>query len=101
MVVWDDGQRAQGIRLESIDGAFAGFPMQPLVGDFREPLPSLSIHVVQVSELAQRPEALARVSDGALHFPFFPTRRHITSFWIKAVFAGESEKAREETDQTA
>src|SRR5712692_3014477 len=31
----------------------------------------------------------------------FPTRRHIAGFWIKAIFAGEGQKAREETDQAA
>ena len=101
MVVRDDRQGAQSFGLESIDGALAGFAVLPLVGDFGEPLPGLAIHIVQIGELAQRPETLARIPDGALHFSFFPTRRHIAGFRIKAVFAGEGEKARKETDQAA
>ena len=44
---------------------------------------------------------MARISDGALHFSFFPTCRYVASFWIKTVFAGEAEKGRQETDQAA
>ena len=93
------GRRASA--LKSIDGALARFAVLPLIGDFREPLPCLAIHIVQIGELPQGPETLARIPDGALHFSFFPTRRHIAGLRIKAILAGESEKAREETDQAA
>ena len=44
--------------------------MLPQVGYFREPLADLAIDIVQIGELAQRPEALTCVPDGALHFAF-------------------------------
>ena len=100
IVIGDDRQGAQSIGLESIDGSLARFAVLSLVGDFGQPLPRLAIHVMQIGEVSQRPETLARIADGALHFSFFPTRRHVAGFWIKAVFAGEGEKARKETDQT-
>ena len=75
--------------------------MQPLVGNFGEPLPRLTVHIMHIDEVPQRPETLARIPDGALHFSFFPTRRYIAGFRIKAIFAGEGQKAREETDQAA
>ena len=75
--------------------------MLPLVGDFGEPLPRLAIHIVQIGELAQRPEALTCIPDGALHFAFLPTRRRIAGPRIEAVFASEGEKARKKTDQPA
>ena len=49
-------------------GTFSRFTMEPLIGDFIQPLPHLAIHVSQVGEGAQRPEVLAQVSDaGALN----------------------------------
>ena len=54
---------------------------------------------MQVSELPQRPETLARIPDGPFDFSFFPTGRYVASFRIKAALTGESEKARKETDQ--
>jgi hypothetical protein len=101
IVVRNDRQRTQGIGLESIDGALTGFAVQSLVGDFRQPVPRLAIHIMQIGELPQWPETLARMADDALHFSFFPTCRNVAGFRIKAVFAGEGEKARKETDQTA
>ena len=41
------------------------------------------------------------IADGALDFSFFPTAATIAGSRIKAVFAGEGEKARKETDQPA
>ena len=58
VIVRDDRQRVQRGGLKAIDGPLPGFAMQPLVGDFGEPLAGLAIHIVQIGELAQRPEAL-------------------------------------------
>jgi len=51
MVVRNDGQWAHGISLESIDGRSR--VSLALVGDFREPVPSLTVHIVQIAKLAQ------------------------------------------------
>ena len=81
-------------RLKTLQGPLPCFAMQPLVGDFREPLADLAIDIVQIGELTQRPEALTGIADGALHFAFLPTRRRIARPRIEAVFASEGEKAR-------
>ena len=70
MVVGDDRQGAQSVGFESIDGALARFPVEPLVGDFGEPLPCLAVDIVQVRELSQGPEILACIPDGPLDFSF-------------------------------
>src|SRR5205814_5616064 len=57
--------------------------------------------IMQIGELTQRPETLARIPDGTLNYSLFPTCRHIAGSRIKAVFAGEGEKARKETNQPA
>src|SRR5450432_3373755 len=45
--------------------------MEAHVGDLGQPLSCLAVHIVQVGEVAQRPEILAHVSDtAALHFSF-------------------------------
>jgi hypothetical protein len=65
--------RKKRLNEESLAGTFSRFAVDPLVGDFLQPLPHLAIHVSQVGEGAQRPEVLAQVSDaGALDFAFFP-----------------------------
>ena len=70
VVVRNDRQRPQRFRLEAIQRALAGLAMQALIGDFGQPLPHLPIHIVQIGELAQRPEVLAKISDGAFDFSF-------------------------------
>ncbi len=101
MIVRNDRQRFQRGGLKAVDGPLPGFAMLPLVGDFREPLAGLAIHIMQIGELTQRPEVLAGIADGALHFAFFPTRRQIAGPRVEAIFAGEGEKARKKTDQAA
>jgi hypothetical protein len=44
--------------------------MLALVGDIGEPLPHLTVGIMQISELAQRPEILAHISDGTFDFAF-------------------------------
>ena len=83
------------------NGPLAGFAMQALIGDLGQPLPRLAIHIVQIGELAQRPEVLAKVPDGAFHFSFFPAAGRIAGTRIEAVFASEAEKARKKADQAA
>ena len=101
MIIGNNRQRTQGVGLKPIDGALAGFTVQPLVGDFRQPLPHLAIYVMQISELAQRPETLACIADGPLHFSFFPTGRQVAGLGVKGVFASKGEKAWKEADETA
>jgi hypothetical protein len=101
IVIGNDRQGAQSTGLESIDGSLARLAVLSLVSDFRQPLTRLAVHVMQVSEVSQRPETLARIADGALHFSFLPTCRHVASFRIETVFAGKGEKPWKETDQPA
>ena len=71
------------------------------VGDFAQPLPHPPVHVVQIGELAQRPEVLTQVTDGAFDFPFFPAACGIACVRDKAIFTGETEEARLKADETS
>ena len=76
--------------------------MKALIGYLGQPLSRLAVHIVQVGELAQRPEILAHVSDGAaFHFPFLPAAGRIASPRDEVVFAGERQEARVEAHQAA
>src|ERR1700691_3878139 len=75
--------------------------MQALIGDFAQPLPDLSIHIVQIGELAQRPEVLPQVTDGAFDFPFFPSDGRIAGGRIEVVLPSEAEEARIKAHQPA
>jgi hypothetical protein len=68
IVIGNDGQGAEGIGLESIDRPLSRFAVLTLVSDFCQPLSRLAIHIMQIGELTQRPETLARIPYGALHF---------------------------------
>ena len=92
-----NGRSASG--LKAIHRPLAGFAMLALIGDFGQPLPRLAIHIVQIGELAQRPEVLAEIADGAFDFAFFPAAGRIAGARVEAVFASEAEEAREKTDQ--
>ena len=94
MIVRNDRQWFQRGRLKTLQGPLPGFAMLPRVGDFSKPLARLAIDIVQIGELAQWPEALTCVPDGALHFAFLPTRRRIARPRIEAIFASKGEKAR-------
>jgi hypothetical protein len=87
---------------EPIDRAFARLAVHTLIGDFAQPLPHLPVHVVQIGELAQRPEVLAQVTDGAFDFSFLPSAGRIAGVRIEVVvFAGEAREARMEADDPA
>ena len=102
VIVRDHRQRAQGIGPEAIDGSLPGLMMEAHVGDLGQPLSRLAVHIVQVGELAQRPEILAHVSDAAaFHFSFFPATSLIAGPRDEANFAGECQEARMEAHQTA
>ena len=76
--------------------------MEALVGNLGQPLSRLAVHIVQVGELAQRPEILAHVSDAAaFHFPFFPAAGRIAGPRDEVVFAGEGQETRVEAHQAA
>jgi hypothetical protein len=45
-----------------------------LIGNFTQPQPYLPVHVMQIGELTQRPEALPDITDGALNFAFGESR---------------------------
>ena len=101
VIVRNGGQRSQRFRPEAFQRAFAGLAMQTPVGDFVQPLPHLPVHIVQIGELAQGPEVLAKVADGAFDLAFFPTAGSIAGMGKEAMIAGKAEEAREKTDQTA
>src|SRR5205823_8547216 len=100
VVVRDDRQRPQRFWFESFERALAGFAMQTLIGDFGQPLPRLTIDVVQIGELAQGPEVLAKIPDGALYFSFFPAAGRIAGMREESIFTGEGEESRKEADET-
>ena len=75
--------------------------MQTPVGDFVQPLPHLPVHIVQIGELAQGPEVLAEITDGAFNLAFFPAAGSIAGMGKESLIAGKGEESREKTDQTA
>jgi hypothetical protein len=101
VIVRNDRQRTEGFRFETIEWAFAGFAMHASIGDFAQPLPNLSIYIVQIGELAQRPEVLSQITDGAFDFSFFPSAGWIAGVRIEAVLTGEAEEARVKADDPA
>jgi hypothetical protein len=64
-------------------------------------LTRLAIHIGEVGELAQWPEALAHIADSSLDFTFFPARGWIAGARIETVFTGEAEEARLKTDEAS
>ena len=101
VVVRDDRQWPQSLGLETFERALTRLAMYPLIGDFCQPLPRLPVHVMQIGKLAQRPEILAKISDSALDFPFFPAAGGIAGMRVEAIFTGEGEETWKETDETA
>jgi hypothetical protein len=75
--------------------------MQTLIGDLGQPLPDLAIDIVKVGELAQGPEVLPEITDGAFDLAFFPTTGRIAGSRVKTIFPSEAEKARQKTDQAS
>ena len=59
------------------------------------------IHIVETGELAQRPEVLAKITDGSFDLSFFPAAGGIAGVRNEAVFTGEAEKTRQKTDKPA
>ncbi len=101
VIVRNARQRTQRFRFKTVQRAFAGLAMQASIGDFAQPLAYLSIHIVQIGELAQRPEVLSQISDGALDFPFFPSAGRIAGVRKEIIFAGEAEEAWVKADDPA
>ncbi len=77
VVIGNDGQ---GRRASALNRGLPRFAMHPLVSHFREPLPGLAIHIMQVRELSQGPERLACIPDGALDLSFFPPADGLQAF---------------------
>ena len=76
--------------------------MESLVGNLGQPLSRLAVHVMQVGELAQRPEILANVSDAAaFHLPFFPAAGRVAGPRDEVVFAGECQETGLEAHRAA
>src|SRR5260370_2105899 len=76
--------------------------MEPLIGDFVQPLPRLTIHVSQAGEHAQGPEVLAQVSDaGALHLALLPRRGHMAGAREEAKLTGKGEETGMKANQIA
>ena len=101
IILRNDRQRAEGIGLETIDGALSRFAVQSPVGDLVEPLTRLAVHVVEIEELAQRPEVLTDVTDAAFHFSLFPAARLIAGARIEVELTGKGQKARIEANQSS
>src|SRR5438309_4055885 len=81
--------------------SLVGFPMTTLIGHLFEPMAYLQIHVSQIGEGAQRPEALPQIAYRPFDFSFFPRRPHMAGSRQETVFAREGQKAGVETDQVA
>ena len=95
----DDRQTSEGIGLETIDGALSRFAVQSPIGDLIEPLTRLAVHVVEVEEIAQRPEVLPDVTDATtFHFPLLPATRLIAGARVKVELTGKGQEARVEAN---
>src|ERR1035441_2540830 len=71
------------------------FAVQSPIGDLIEPLTRLAVHVVEVKEIAQRPEVLPDVTDAAaFHFSLFPSTRLIAGAWVKVELTGKGQETR-------
>src|SRR5207247_5167238 len=101
-VVGRDGRQwSQTFRTKAFLGCLTGFAMTALIGDLMEPLVSLRVDIGQFDEAAERPEVLTHVTDGALHFTFFPSSRHITCTRNEAIFPCEAQKPGIESHEIA
>ena len=49
--------------METIHRPLSGFTVQSLVGDLVEPLTRLTVHIMEIEEIAQRPEVLPHVTN--------------------------------------
>jgi hypothetical protein len=87
--------------LKAFLGGLPGFAVFPLVCRLACPLASLRIDIGQIGEGPQRPEALANVADGPLHFAFLPGCGDMTGARNEVVFAGKRKEAGIEADQIA
>ena len=68
-------QPMQRPRLKAIYWPLARLPVKALIGHFLQPLMRLAIDIVEIRELAQRPEVLANIADAdTFYFAFFPAR---------------------------
>ena len=95
----DDRQASESIGLETIDRALSCFAVQAPVGDLIEPLTRLAVHVVDVQEIAQRPEVLPHITDTAtFYFPLLPSTRLIAGTRIKVELTGKGQEARVEAN---
>jgi hypothetical protein len=95
----DDRQTSEGIGLETIDGTLSRFAVQAPIGDLIEPLTRLAVHIVEVEEIAQRPEVLTDVTDAtAFHFPLLPATRLIAGARVKVELTGKGQEARVEAN---
>jgi hypothetical protein len=71
------------------------FAVQSPIGDLIEPLARLAVHIVEVEEIAQRPEVLPDVTDdAAFHFTLLPATRLIAGARVTVELAGKGQEAR-------
>jgi len=101
VIVRNDRQRFESFGLKAFQRPLTGFAMHPLIGDLGQPLPHLPVHIVEIGELAQRPEVLAKVSDGAFDLAFFPAAGGIAGMRVEAIITRESEEPRQKANETA
>jgi hypothetical protein len=73
--------------------------VQSPVGDLIEPLTRLAVHIVEVEEIAQRPEVLTDVTDAtAFYFSLLPSARLIAGARVKVELTGKGQEARVEVN---
>src|SRR5205085_8199620 len=95
----DDRQTSEGIGLETIDGTLSRLAVHSPICDLIEPFTRLAVHIVEVEEIAQRPEVLRDVSDAtAFHFPLLPATRLIAGTRVKVELTGKGQEARVEAN---
>src|SRR5664279_2817588 len=62
----------------------------------------LTVHVVEVEEIAERPEVLTDVTDATtFYFSLFPSTRLIAGAWVKVELTGKGQEARIEAHQSS
>jgi hypothetical protein len=64
-----------------------------------QPWTHLPVHILQILELPQRPEALPEIADGAFHLAVLTAAGWIAGTREEVVTASEAQESREETNQ--
>jgi len=69
--------------------------VQSPIGGLIEPFTRLAVHIVEVEEIAQRPEVLTDVTDAtAFHFSLLPATGLIAGARVEVELTGKGQEAR-------